>query len=138
MALRDNIEIGESYFMAEIRSLRRIMDECKKQRCVCFIDEILRGTNTPERIAASTAVLRVLHKTKSMCLVASHDIELTEILDEIYDNYHFSEHFEKEEVVFDYLLKKGPSKSRNAIRLLEYMGFDEQVVIDARAMLCEK
>ena len=138
MALRDNIEIGESYFMAEIRSLRRIMDECKKQRCVCFIDEILRGTNTPERIAASTAVLRALHKTQSMCLVASHDIELTEILDEIFDNYHFSEHFEKEEVIFDYLLKKGPSKTRNAIRLLEYMGFDEQVVIDARAMLCAK
>ncbi|MDC7249439.1 MAG: hypothetical protein PQJ49_05940 [Sphaerochaetaceae bacterium] len=138
MALRDNIEIGESYFMAEIRSLRRIMDECKKQRCVCFIDEILRGTNTPERIAASTAVLRVLHKTQSMCLVASHDIELTEILDEIYDNYHFIEHFEKDEVVFDYLLKKGPSKTRNAIRLLEYMGFDEQVVIDAREMLGEK
>ncbi len=138
MALRDNIEIGESYFMAEIRSLRRIMDESKNQRCVCFIDEILRGTNTPERIAASTAVLRSLHKTQSMCLVASHDIELTEILDEIFDNYHFSEHFEKDEVVFDYLLKKGPSKTRNAIRLLEYMGFDEQVVIDARAMLCEK
>lgn len=138
MALRDNIEIGESYFMAEIRSLRRIMDECKKQRCVCFIDEILRGTNTPERIAASTAVLRALHKTHSRCLVASHDIELTEILDDIYDNYHFSEHFEKEEVVFDYLLKKGPSKTRNAIRLLEYMGFDEQVVIEARTMLCEK
>lgn len=137
MALRDDIEHGESYFMAEVRSLRRIMDECKKQRCVCFIDEILRGTNTPERIAASTAVLRVLHQTESLCLVASHDVELTRILDEVYENYHFSEHFEKKEVIFDYLLKEGPSKTRNAIRLLEYMGFDEQVVSDARTMLGE-
>lgn len=137
MALRDNIEIGESYFMAEVRSLRRIMDECKKQRCVCFIDEILRGTNTPERIAASTAVLRVLHQTESLCIVASHDIELTKILDEVYENYHFSEHFEGNEVIFDYLLKEGPSKTRNAIRLLEYMGFDEQVVADARMILGE-
>ena len=137
MALRDDIEHGESYFMAEVRSLRRIMDECKKQRCVCFIDEILRGTNTPERIAASTAVLRVLHQTESLCLVASHDIELTRILEGVYENYHFSEHFEGKEVVFDYLLKEGPSKTRNAIRLLEYMGFDEQVVSDARMMLGE-
>jgi len=138
MAVRDDIESGESYFMAEIRSLRRIMDECKTQRCVCFIDEILRGTNTPERIAASTAVLRVLHETESRCLVASHDIELTRILDEVYENYHFSEHFQGNEVVFDYLLKEGPSKTRNAIRLLEYMGFDEQVVAEARTMLGEK
>ncbi len=135
MALRDDIESGESYFMAEIRSLRRIMDECKSQKCVCFIDEILRGTNTPERIAASTAVLRVLHQTDSLCLVASHDVELTKILEGVYGNYHFSEHFGGDEVVFDYLLKEGPSRTRNAIRLLEYMGFDPHIVAEARAML---
>lgn len=135
MALRDDIISGESYFMAEIRSLKRIIKECERHRCTCFIDEILRGTNTPERIAASTAVLRVLHQTGSLCLVASHDVELTAILENVYENYHFSERFEDNEIVFDYLLKKGPSRTRNAIRLLEYMGFDAQIVAEARAML---
>ena len=135
MALRDDIESGESYFMIEIRSLLRIIRECNKQRCICFIDEILRGTNTPERIAASTAVLRVLHNTESICVVASHDVELTRILERVYENYHFCEQFIGNEIVFDYKVKEGPSKSRNAIRLLEYMGLDAQIVAEAQAML---
>lgn len=135
MAVRDDILSGDSYFITEIRSLKRIIQYCKEQRCACFIDEILRGTNTPERIAASTAVLKMLHETDSLCLVASHDIELTKILAGIYDNYHFSEKFENGAIEFDYLLKEGPSRSTNAIRLLEYMGFDQCIVEGALAII---
>jgi DNA mismatch repair ATPase MutS len=62
-------------------------------------------------------------------------VELTRILERVYGNYHFSERFGGNEVVFDYLLKEGPSRTRNAIRLLEYMGFDAHLVAEARAML---
>ena len=135
MALKDDILSGESYFMAEVRSLKRIIEYCKAGRCICFVDEILRGTNTPERIAASTAVLSLLHETDSLCLVASHDIELTKILQGVYDMYHFSETFENETIAFDYRLKKGPSRSTNAIRLLTWMGFDPRIIEDATNML---
>ena len=135
MALRDDILSGDSYFITEIKSLQRIFEYCKAQRCVCFIDEILRGTNTPERIASSSAVLKSLHQTESLCIVASHDIELTEILSGIYDNYHFSETFESNAITFDYLLKEGASHSTNAIRLLEYMGFDKKIVEEATAFI---
>ena len=135
MALKDDILSGDSYFITEIKSLKRIIQYCKERRCVCFIDEILRGTNTPERIAASTAVLKLLHETGSLCLVASHDIELTKILADIYDNYHFSEKFENDTIEFDYLLKAGASHSTNAIRLLQYMGFDRRVVEEALAII---
>ncbi len=135
MALKDDILSGDSYFITEIKSLKRIIQYCKEQRCVCFIDEILRGTNTPERIAASTAVLKLLHETDSLCLVASHDIELTKILAGIYDNYHFSEKFENDAIEFDYLLKEGASHSTNAIRLLKYMGFDQRIVEEALAII---
>lgn len=131
MALRDDILSGESYFITEIKSLRRIIRYCQSQQCIVFIDEILRGTNTPERIAASTAVLRQLHKTGSLCIVASHDIELTELLADIYDNYHFSEQIADDLITFDYLVKDGPSRSTNAIKLLEHMGFDEEIVEEA-------
>ncbi|MDD4797118.1 MAG: hypothetical protein PHO66_05065, partial [Eubacteriales bacterium] len=131
MAVRDDILTGDSYFITEIKSLKRIMEYCRQRRCLCLIDEILRGTNTPERLAASTAVLRQLHGGDSLCLVASHDIELTHILAGVYDSYHFSEKFENDTILFDYLLKDGPSRSRNAIRLLEYMGFDRAIVEEA-------
>lgn len=108
MAIRDDILTGESYFITEIKSLKRIIDYSKERSCICLIDEILRGTNTPERIAASTAVLRVLHKADSLCLIASHDIELTEILKSEYDNFHFTEHFVEGVIGFDYKLRKGP------------------------------
>ena len=58
MALRDDLESGESYFIVEIRSLKRILDEADRDgNLLCIIDEVLRGTNTIERIAASSEIL---------------------------------------------------------------------------------
>lgn len=138
MAIKDNILLGNSYFIEEIKSLKRIINYCEEGRCICFIDEILRGTNTPERIAASTAVLEVLHGLDSLCIVASHDIELTRILEGIYNNYNFSEKFIDKKIEFDYLLKEGPSISRNAIKLLDYMGFSDDIIKRAKAIIEEE
>lgn len=131
MATRDNIVGGESYFVAETKSLKRIIDKTASVYCICFIDEILKGTNTIERIAASAAVLKYLHGTESLSVVASHDIELTEILKELLDNYHFSEQITDDGIAFDYKLKSGPSDTRNAIKLLAYLGYDAKIVRDA-------
>ena len=65
MSLRDDVQGGESYYMVEIKSIKRILDQTKKAGeyhcCVlCFVDEVLRGTNTVERIAASTQILKRL------------------------------------------------------------------------------
>lgn len=138
MALRDDLLAGESYFVAEVKSLKRILAYCRAQRCAVFIDEILRGTNTPERMAASVAVLRALHGTQSLCLVASHDVELTEIFAGVYECCHFSETFEGDAISFDYLIKEGPSRSTNAIRLIERMGFESRIVEEATAFLSRK
>ena len=58
MALRDSMENGESYYIVEIRSLKRILDAAGERRTpvLCFVDEVLRGTNTVERIAAATQI----------------------------------------------------------------------------------
>ena len=138
MALKDNILFGESYFVAEIKSLLRILNYCKRMSCTIFIDEVLRGTNTPERIAASTAVLKTLHEMQSLTLVASHDIELTELLCDRYDNYHFCETFEDDQISFDYLLKEGAARSTNAIKLLKYMGFEKKIVEEATWLVTER
>ena len=129
MALRDDIESGESYFIVEIKSLKRILDESKKpEPLLCIIDEVLRGTNTIERIAASSRILAALHQNWVIPFAATHDIELSYILEDLYDNYHFEEEVKEKEVVFSYILKKGRATSRNAIRLLDMLEYDPKIV----------
>ena len=81
-----------------------------------------------ERIAASTEILKSLSGKEIFCFAATHDIELTELLKESFDNYHFREEIVNKEVVFSYQLLDGPSDTRNAIRLLESIGYDEEIV----------
>lgn len=130
MALRDDILSKESYFIVEIKSLKRIFAGIAKDSVpvLCFIDEILRGTNTVERVAASSQLLEELAKENALCFAATHDIELTYLLEELYTNCHFEELLSEGDVSFDYRLKDGRANSRNAIRLLEMIGFDQQVV----------
>ena len=110
MALRDDLERGESYFIVEIRSLKRILEEAEKEECLlCIIDEVLRGTNTIERIGASSRILADLERDHVLPFAATHDIELSYILEDLYENYHFEEEVKEHEVVFNYLLKKGKS-----------------------------
>lgn len=134
MAIRDDIEAGESYFIAEIKSLKRIIEDVKAGNAsYYFIDEILKGTNTVERISASASFIDYLIRNKALVFVASHDIELTGLFGNLVTNIHFSEIVDdKNGVRFDYRLKSGPSRSRNAIKLLGVMGFPEEIVEDAK------
>ena len=127
MAVNDNISDGDSYFMAELKSMRRVTEKGKAEPCICFIDEILKGTNTTERIAASESVLEYMHSSPSLCIAATHDIELTE-KDNGYDNFHFSENVINGNVCFDYKLKKGAASSKNAILLMSQLGFSRDIV----------
>ena len=133
MALRDNLEGGESYYIVEIKSLQRILEECKKdQPVLCIVDEVLRGTNTIERIAASSRILKYLQRPEVLPLAATHDIELSYILEDCYTNYHFEEEIIDHDVLFNYQLKKGRATTRNAIRLLEMIGYDKKIVTEAQ------
>lgn len=133
MALTDNLEGGESYFMVEIRSLKRILDAAAQDGALlCVVDEVLRGTNTIERIAASSRILQKLCQKQVFCFAATHDIELTYILEDWYENYHFGEEIRGKDVLFSYLLRKGRASSRNAIRLLENLGYGKELVQSAR------
>lgn len=130
MALRDDMEGGESYYIVEIRALKRILDAAAsgERPVLCFVDEVLRGTNTVERIAASTQILRSLGGAGIFCFAATHDIELTGLLEKDFDNYHFEEEVREGDIFFSYRLHGGKATTRNAIRLLELMGYDERVV----------
>lgn len=132
MAIKDNIKTKESYYLKEIKSLKRILDYTLDSFSYVFIDEILRGTNTLERISASATVLKHLKILKNFSMVATHDIELTQILKDDYINYHFSEYYDKDDIKFDYLLKEGASNTKNAINLLSILKYDEEIIKEAR------
>ena len=133
MALRDDLGSGESYYIVEIRSLKRILDAAKSgENLLCIIDEVLRGTNTIERIGASSQILANICKNNVLSFAATHDIELSYMLQEYYENYHFEEEVREKDVVFNYLLKKGRVTTRNAIRLLEMIGYDKTLIEEAK------
>ena len=134
MALRDDLAAGESYYIVETGSLKRILDAADAPgQTLCVVDEVLRGTNTVERIAASTELLSALAEKGVLCLAATHDIELCTLLAGRFDLAHFQEQVGQTDMFFDYRLRPGPAATRNAIELLRLMGFNEGLVAQAHA-----
>lgn len=132
MALKDDIHSSESYYIVEIKSLKRILDQVQNNiPCLCFVDEILRGTNTVERIASSCEVLKNIGNENTLCFAATHDVELTYMLNDIFENYHFEETITDNDIKFDYKIHRGRAQTRNAIKLLEFMGYDKKLVENA-------
>lgn len=129
ITLKDNIFEGDSYYMTEIKSIKRILDAAGKVGApvLAFVDEVLRGTNTTERIAASGIILQQLARSAGFCFAATHDLELTEVLKHYYDNVHFEEKVENGDIVFPYRLQMGAATTRNAIALLKIMGYDNAI-----------
>ena len=129
MALKDNLQGSESYFIVEIKSLKRILSHAEDSLpMLCFVDEVLRGTNTLERISASSQILKSLVRENVLCFAATHDLELTQILENDYSNYHFQEEIQENDILFNYQLYKGRAVSRNAIQLLKIIGYDEEII----------
>lgn len=133
MAVRDDLLAGESYFVREVKSLGRIVGRMEKAgKALVIIDEILRGTNTRERIAASAAILKYLKERDCMVIAASHDMELAGMLKrQGYQTYYFCEKETEGRIEFDYKIHDGICMQTNAIRLLEYFGFPREILRDA-------
>lgn len=133
MALKDDIFSNESYYIVETKSLKRIIDNLNEDiPTICFVDEILRGTNTVERISASSQVLKYLTLNNCICIAATHDVELTHILERYFENYHFQESIENNEIKFDYRIHEGRATTQNAIKLLGILGYNDAIVKKAQ------
>ncbi len=133
---KDDLARDESYFLAEVRQLRRmVMPPDDGQIMLGLIDEPLRGTSSQEHSAASVAVLRHLMQSPHFFLVATHERRLTHLATGVAANYHFGESFRGGETTFDYRLHPGPADTRNAIKLLEREGYPASVIREARESL---
>lgn len=123
----DSVQDGLSYFYAEVRRLKALLDalQAPEARPLCFlIDEIFRGTNNRERLLGSQAYVRALAGGHGLGLISTHDLELVHLADTLpgVHNYHFREDVAGTRMTFDYTLRPGPSPTTNALKIMQREG----------------
>lgn len=134
----DDLSKGQSYFAAELDMSLSLVNAARESAQHLFvIDEIFRGTNTVERVAAARAVLAAIGASNHIVLAATHDLELLQLLDDQWEFYHFRESVTDGRLHFDYRIHHGPTSTHNAIRMMEVYGFPVDVVADARRVADE-
>jgi hypothetical protein len=136
----DDLLSGKSYYLVEVESVLALVRASESSTPNLFIlDELFRGTNAVERIAAAEAVLRALigGERPNVALAATHDGELVDLLDDSYAVCHFADAVGTEGLTFTYRMMPGPATSRNAISLLRLNGAPESVVNQALARAAE-
>jgi DNA mismatch repair ATPase MutS len=130
--ISDDLMNDKSYYFEEVLTIKEMIDNATNGKPNLFLlDEIFKGTNTIERISAGKAVLSSLSRKNNIVFVSTHDIELTDMLADEYDLYHFSEIVTNKNVDFDYKLKNGKLKNRNAIRILQINDYPAEIINEA-------
>ena len=128
MRIADNLAESTSTFYAELKKLQLIIEAVKRKETVfILLDEILRGTNSLDKHKGSEALIRQLIQQNTVAILATHDIELTQMQEQYPDsisNYHFDVQVANEELFFDYKLKTGICKSLNATLLMKKIGIN--------------
>lgn len=135
--VQDDIMSQKSLFFAEVSIINQMVERSQEGNNLFLIDELFKSTNTEERIGLARAILEHLANHHNLVVVSTHDIELADLLHNEFDLYHFCEQLEGEEVLFDYLLKRGKLTDFNAIRIVERSGVEPQIVERAYSTIGE-
>lgn len=136
--VRDSLDDGKSYFQVEVERVRAVLDEAtRRPHVLALFDELFRGTNSIERQAIVVALLRHLRDRGVLAVVATHDLQLNDLVTVDHEPQLASAHFEETVVDgamrFDYRCRPGPARTRNAIRVLELSGYPPGLIAEARA-----
>ncbi|AHI05880.1 MutS-like mismatch repair protein, ATPase [Bdellovibrio bacteriovorus W] len=127
ITVSDSLSDGFSYFYAEVRKLKSILEKCRRgDRILFLIDEIFKGTNNKERQIGSRSVIASLAATSTACgFVSTHDLELTNLSEENSSvfNLHFRDKISDDgKMFFTYELGLGPSPTTNALIIMANEG----------------
>lgn len=122
----DSLQENESFFYAELKRLQLLMKEYEKGERVFFLlDEILKGTNSKDQHSGSEALIKKIVHLKGAGIVATHDVELSKLANELPDhirNLCFEINISGDKLLFDYTLKEGVCATMNASFLMKQMG----------------
>ena len=125
MRLSDSLADSESYFFAEIKRLKQIMDALEEQPAFVLLDEILRGTNSDDKRNGTIEVVKKVIAKKAIGAIATHDIEVcltTNQYPDILTNQCFEVEIQNNELHFDYKLRSGICQNKSATFLMQKMG----------------
>ncbi len=130
---QDNLNKNTSFYLDEVLTIKEFIKSIKNDEPHLFIlDEIFKGTNTLERIAIGKSVLSYLNKGNNFVFVSTHDLELADLLvNSDFDLYHFSEDVTNNSLTFNYKLKEGKLKTRNAIKILTLYEYPSEIINEA-------
>ncbi|MCL6258935.1 DNA mismatch repair protein [Aquiflexum sp. TKW24L] len=126
-SMRNSDNLGESVssFYAELSRIKQLLSKAENGETVFYLlDEILKGTNTADRIMGSEALIRQLAASNCKGIISTHDIELSQLDKSLgyLMNRSFHSEIMDDKIHFDYKLKEGPCPSFNAHKLMELMG----------------
>lgn len=125
MRLSDSLADSESYFFAEIKRLKQIMDALEEGPAFVLLDEILRGTNSDDKRNGTIEVVKKVIAKKAIGAIATHDIEVcltTNEYPQTLTNQCFEVEIQNNELHFDYKLRSGICKNKSATFLMQKMG----------------
>ena len=124
MRQSDSLNDSESYFFAEVKRLKKIIDKLEEEVCFVLLDEILKGTNSDDKQSGTIAVIKKMISKKAIGAIATHDLEVCQTTDE-YPNQLSNKCFEVEiinnDLNFDYKLREGICKNKSATFLMTKM-----------------
>lgn len=123
MRTTDSLSDDESYFFSELKRLQYIVGEIKNDKYFIILDEILKGTNSTDKAIGSRKFIQKLVGSRSTGIIATHDLSLCEVADELpqVKNYYFDAEIINDELNFDYRFKTGVCQNMNASFLLKKM-----------------
>ena len=126
MRTTDSLLKDESYFFAELKRIKRVLDRLQAgERIFVILDEMLKGTNSTDKLNGSKELIKKLVELKAVSLIATHDLKLSEMEDEFPQlvlNKCFEIRIDNNELIFDYKLSDGVTKTMNATFLMKKMG----------------
>ncbi|UAY54812.1 MutS-related protein [Arachidicoccus terrestris] len=126
MRTNDSLFTHTSFFYAELKKLQSIMEQIKSERPVyIMLDEILKGTNSRDQHLGSAALIKNIIRYKGRGLIATHDIELTDLVNSYQDNIKniaFEIDMEGDKMIFSYQYRDGVCQNMNASTLMKQMG----------------
>ena len=136
MDVSDDIEVGDSYFITESKTILRMIESLEKSGFhYFFIDELFKGTNTIERIGSGLGIVRWLSGRNCLYMISSHDIELVVASGAVNDNYHFDSRYVDGKIVFDYQIKQGSAVTKNAVNTLKSLYFPSEITLTAQELI---
>ncbi|MDR3219126.1 MAG: hypothetical protein LBU22_09185 [Dysgonamonadaceae bacterium] len=122
----DSLNDHESYFFAELKRLKMIIDKLQAgEKLFIILDEILKGTNSVDKQKGSLALVQQFIRLQSCGIIATHDLHLGSLEEEFPENirnYRFEADIKEDELYFSYQLREGVAQNMNATFLMKKMG----------------